>query len=131
MNQKQSLITAAILGALTVTIGAFGAHALRPALEAAGRLDTFETAVKYQMYHTLALFLTGLLQFHWFHPLFNRASLAFLLGTIVFSGSLYTLSLSGVTKFGAVAPLGGALLIAGWLFLALGITKNPAKNKKI
>lgn len=129
MNQKQSLITAAVLGALTVVIGAFGAHALRSALESAGRLDTFETAVKYQMYHVLAIFLTGLLQIHWPHKLFNRASLAFLLGIVVFSGSLYALSLSGVTKFGAVAPLGGALLIAGWLFLAAGIAKYPVNKK--
>ena len=129
MNQKQSLIIAALLGAVTVTIGAFGAHALRPSLEAAGRLETFETAVKYQMYHVLAIFLTGLLQFYWPHKLFDRASLFFLLGILIFSGSLYTLSLTGVTKLGAVAPIGGGAFITGWICLLVGVSKFPAKGK--
>ncbi|RDC62610.1 DUF423 domain-containing protein [Adhaeribacter pallidiroseus] len=125
MNYKQSLLIAALLGAITVAIGAFGAHALRPGLEAAGRLDTFETGVKYQMYHTLAIFLTGLLQIQRPHKLLNRASLFFLLGILIFSGSLYTLSLSGITKLGAFAPIGGVLLIVGWICLAFSIAKLP------
>ena len=119
---------AALLGALTVAIGAFGAHALRPSLEAAGRLDTFETGVKYQMYHVLAIFLTGLLQAYRPQKLLNRASLFFLLGILIFSGSLYTLSLSGITKLGAVAPIGGVLFIAGWISLFLGANKLPDTN---
>ncbi len=129
MNYKQSLQTAAILGALTVGIGAFGAHALRPGLEAAGRLDTFETGVKYQMYHALAIFLTGLLQAYRPHKLFNRASLFFLLGILIFSGSLYALSLTGITKLGAVAPVGGVLFIVGWISLLLGINKLSGLDK--
>lgn len=129
MNYKQSLLLAAILGALTVAIGAFGAHALRPGLEAAGRMETFETGVKYQMYHVLAIFLTGLLQAYQPHKFLNRASLLFLLGILIFSGSLYAISLSGITKLGAVAPIGGVLLIAGWISLALGIIKLPAVNR--
>jgi uncharacterized membrane protein YgdD (TMEM256/DUF423 family) len=129
MNYKQSLLIAALLGAITVAIGAFGAHALRPGLEAAGRLETFETGVKYQMYHTLAIFLTGLLQIQRPHKLFNRASLFFLLGILIFSGSLYALSLSGVTTLGAVAPIGGVLFIVGWISLMMGINKLPGLDK--
>ncbi len=125
MNQKQSLLIAALLGALTVMIGAFGAHALRSTLEAAGRLETFETAVKYQMYHTMAIFLIGLLQFHFPVKQLRTASLLLLLGILVFSGSLYVLCLSGITVLGAITPFGGILFIAGWLYLFLAITKMP------
>ncbi len=62
--QKIILLTATVLGGLSVGIGAFGAHALRATLEASGRLDTFETAVKYQFYHTLALLAIGILMYH-------------------------------------------------------------------
>ncbi|QMU28507.1 DUF423 domain-containing protein [Adhaeribacter radiodurans] len=129
MNQKQSLVTAAILGAITVMIGAFGAHALRPSLEAAGRLDTFETAVKYQMYHTLAILLIGLLQFHVPLKQLRVINLLFLLGILVFSGSLYVLCLTGITVLGAITPFGGVLFIAGWLYLAMAVAKIPAENR--
>ncbi|PSR52909.1 DUF423 domain-containing protein [Adhaeribacter arboris] len=129
MNQKQSLLTAALLGALTVMIGAFGAHALRPSLEAAGRLETFETAIKYQMYHTLTIFLIGLLQLHLPLKQLRTASLLLLLGIVVFSGSLYVLCLSGITVLGAVTPFGGVLFIAGWLYLFLAISKLPLQKQ--
>ena len=127
MNQKQSLIAAAWLGAFTVMIGAFGAHALRPTLEATGRLDTFETAVKYQMYHTLALFLVGLLQFHFSNKLVRTAGLFFLIGILIFSGTLYALCLTGITILGAITPIGGLFFIVGWLCLAISISKLANK----
>ena len=127
MNQKQSLIAAAWLGAFTVMIGAFGAHALRPTLEATGRLDTFETAVKYQMYHTLALFLVGLLQFHFSNKLVRTAGLFFLIGILIFSVTLYALCLTGITILGAITPIGGLFFIAGWLCLAISISKLANK----
>lgn len=127
MNPKQSLRLAALLGAVTVMIGAFGAHALRPALEAAGRLETFETAVKYQMYHTLALFLVGLLQLHLSHRLLRTAGLLFVLGILIFSGSLYMLCLTGIAILGAITPIGGVFFIAGWFCVLVAVSKIPVR----
>ncbi len=110
----------AILGALGVLVGAFGAHALKPALEAAGRSDTFGTAVKYQFYHALALVLVGILTQNATPAatkLYGWAGYAFLLGTIIFSGALYTICFTGIKAFGAVAPIGGVALIVGWVLL--------------
>ena len=112
----------AVLGLLGVALGAFGAHALRASLTASGRLDTFETAVKYQFYHALALVLVGML-LHLFgsNPaivrLLHWAGYSFLGGVLIFSGSLYVLCLTGVTWLGAITPIGGVALIAGWALL--------------
>lgn len=122
--QKFILISGSILGALSVMIGAFGAHALKQLLETSGRLETFETAVKYQIYHALALLLLGVLMFHWKHAYLNYAGYSFLIGVVIFSGSLYALCLSGITKFGMITPIGGLFLIAGWVFLLMGILKS-------
>lgn len=109
----------ALLGLLGVALGAFGAHALRNMLEATGRGDTFETAVKYQFYHAVALVLVGLL-LHTFgtNPtmvkLLNWAGYSFLGGVIIFSGSLYILCFTGITWLGAITPIGGLALIVGW-----------------
>lgn len=119
---KFFLQSGAILGLLGVAIGAFGAHGLRARLEAAGRMDTFETAVKYQFYHALALVLVGILMQQFAA---NPAALkglgysgySFLLGTLIFSGSLYVLCLSGITWLGAITPLGGVFMIIGWALL--------------
>jgi uncharacterized membrane protein YgdD (TMEM256/DUF423 family) len=108
----------ALSGLLAVAFGAFGAHALR------GRLDdyamgVFETAVQYHFYHTLALLAVGLLALHQPHTLLLRSSgWLFLLGLVLFSGSLYVLSLTGIKWLGAVTPLGGLAFIAGWACLA-------------
>ena len=122
--QKLFLLTGAVFGGLAVGIGAFGAHALKNMLESAGRIDTFETAVKYQFYHALALVLVGILMFNLKHSLFHYAGYSFSLGTIIFSGSLYILCFTGITKFGMITPLGGLFLIAGWVFLTFGILKT-------
>lgn len=121
--QKIVLVVASSLGALSVIIGAFGAHALRQTLESAGRMDTFETAVKYQFYHVFALLATGLLMSGNDSKLLDYASYSFMSGILIFSGSLYMLCLSGVTKWGAVTPFGGLFLIAGWILLLLAIYK--------
>ena len=108
----------ALSGLLAVTFGAFGAHALR------GRLDdyamgVFETAVQYHFYHALALVAVGLLALHHPHTALLRSSgWLFVLGLVVFSGSLYALSLSGIKWLGAITPLGGLAFIAGWACLA-------------
>ncbi|MFN4145382.1 MAG: DUF423 domain-containing protein [Runella sp.] len=116
----------AILGALGVALGAFGAHALKPTLEAAGRMETFETATKYQFYHALALILVGILLQNatveaskWY----QWSGYAFLAGVIVFSGALYAICFTGIKTFGAIAPIGGTLMIAGWVFLWLAVGK--------
>ncbi len=111
------------MGMLSVMIGAFGAHALKATLEATHRLETFETAVKYQFYHSLALILLGLLMVQFQHKAFNVAGYGFITGIIIFSGSLYALSLTGITKLGAITPLGGLAFIIGWGALAWGASK--------
>lgn len=105
------VVIGAVLGGIGVMAGAFGAHGLQDVLEPK-YLAIFETAVRYQMYHALALVGIGLL------PQACRstalAGWSMVTGTIVFSGSLYTLALSGVDQWGAVTPIGGMLLIVGW-----------------
>ncbi len=122
--QKTILIIGSLLGALSVIIGAFGAHALKGLLESTGRIETFETAVKYQFYHALALILLGILMFNLKHQFFEYAGYSFIIGTFIFSGSLYILCLTGITKFGMITPIGGLAMIAGWIFLMLGILKS-------
>ncbi|MCX2741838.1 DUF423 domain-containing protein [Pontibacter anaerobius] len=123
MTQKIILLIASALGALTVAIGAFGAHALAPILQASNRVDTFETAVKYQMYHTLALMAVGLLLFRVEQPALQVAAWCFFLGILIFSGSLYTLVLTGITWLGAITPIGGTLFIVGWGALFYAVLK--------
>ena len=124
MTQKTVLLTAALLGGLSVGIGAFGAHALRATLEAGGRLETFETAVKYQFYHTLALLAIGILMYHLPNKQLGYAAISMVVGIVIFSGSLYVLCLTGVRWWGAVTPLGGVALIVGWGLLFLGIYRS-------
>ena len=124
MTARLLLQLAALFGGLGVAIGAFGAHALHDMLAKASRLETFETAVRYQFYHVLALLAVGVL---WTaRPelrTLGTTGWLWLGGIVIFSGSLYTLCFTGITKLGAVAPLGGLLLMAGWLSLALAVRK--------
>ncbi len=120
---KRFLIMAAYLGALSVALGAFGAHALKDHLTQQ-ELNTFETAVRYQFYHVFALALTGLLYKGYPNKKLIYAGNCFQLGILFFSGSLYSLSLLGSTHFawiGAITPLGGIFFISAWILLALGI----------
>lgn len=124
MSHKLIIIIGSISGALSVILGAFGAHAFKDSLTASGRLDTFETAVKYQMYHSLALVLLGVLMLHFQHKFLGYASYSFLVGIVIFSGSLYLLCATGITKLGAITPIGGIFLIAAWILLAIGVSKS-------
>jgi uncharacterized membrane protein YgdD (TMEM256/DUF423 family) len=101
----------AVLALLAVAFGAFGAHALRE-IVTPERLQTFETGVRYQMYHALALLVMSVLplKHYW-------AAWLLLIGTLIFSGSLYLLVLTGIGVFGAITPLGGVLQIIGWVLL--------------
>ena len=124
MKQRVTLLAGALLGLLGVAFGAFGAHALKPMLEASGRTETYELAVRYQFYHSMALLIVGALQQFIHTQVLKFSSLFFLAGVLLFSGSLYTLSFTGYTALGMVTPIGGVLLIAGWVFLIYGILKG-------
>ena len=125
MNAKQILQLAGISGALAVGLGAFGAHSLEALLIQNGRLDPFQTAVNYHFYHTLALFGIGVLDS--VKPDWKGISFAawsMVLGILIFSGSLYVLSLTGITWLGAITPLGGLAFILGWSSLVYLSFKN-------
>ena len=120
---KLFLMIASISGALSVAIGAFGAHGLKKILEESGRMDTFETGVKYQFYHTIALFLVAILIEKMPFSQMHYAGWCFVVGIVIFSGSLYALCLSGITKLGAITPIGGLFFIVGWVLMALAAMK--------
>ena len=117
------LTIAAIFGGLSVAGGAFGAHALREKISDRS-LEIFETAARYQMYHALALLLVAILISRWENPpiILLVSGWLFIIGVVIFSGSLYTLSLTGIKSWGAVAPLGGLALMIGWGALAFAGT---------
>jgi uncharacterized membrane protein YgdD (TMEM256/DUF423 family) len=124
MNMKTTLITGIIMAALGVAIGAFGAHGLKEILAENNREETFELAVRYQFYHAFALLVTGVLMGHFSPQRLKYAALFFALGIVFFSGSLYILSLSGITVLGAVTPIGGVFFIVGWIVLLTGVVKK-------
>ena len=117
----------ALLGALcaflAVAAGAFGAHALRDRLSQES-LAIFETAARYQMYHALALLAAAWVVGRWPGSAAQAAGWLFAGGILVFSGSLYLLSLTGAQWLGAVTPLGGLALLAGWLALAWTVVRG-------
>ncbi len=106
-----------LLGALGVAAGAFGAHALRSRLTPE-MLGVFETGVRYHLIHALALLSVSWAATRWPGTATSAAGWLFLGGTVLFSGSLYALTLTGVRALGAITPFGGVALIAGWLTLA-------------
>lgn len=110
----------ALSALISVAAGAFGAHALRERLTPE-YLGVFETAARYQMYHALALLAVAWASSRWPGQLPQWAGWLFVAGTLLFSGSLYALALSGVRWVGAITPLGGMALLAGWLCLALSV----------
>ncbi len=117
----------AIFGLLSVVAGALAVHSLRGVLDA-GALNTFETAARFQMYHALALLATGLLAGRGTSRLISLAGGLFTAGIVIFSGSLYILALTGIGLFGAVAPVGGVSLIAGWTALVFGILGSKGRQ---
>ncbi len=108
---------------LAVGAGAFGAHALRTRLTSE-LLVAFETGVRYQMYHALGLLAVAWAATRWPVRAVRAAGWLFVAGTAVFSGSLYLLAFTGVRGWGAVTPLGGLALLAGWLALVIGVWKG-------
>ena len=123
MTARLAATIGALTGALAVILGAFGAHALRARLSP-GDLEIYETGVRYQMYHAFALLAAA-----WLiarnAPRAGTAAWLFVAGIVVFSGSLYLLVATGQRWWGAVTPVGGLCLIAGWLLLALAAFRMP------
>jgi uncharacterized membrane protein YgdD (TMEM256/DUF423 family) len=114
------LVLSGASGFVAVAAGAFGAHALKTRLPA-DLLGAFETGARYQMYHALALGLVAFGRGRVTSALWDWSGWMFLLGTLLFSGSLYVLALTGTRAWGAVTPLGGLALLAGWaLFVIAG-----------
>jgi uncharacterized membrane protein YgdD (TMEM256/DUF423 family) len=120
---------AALLAALAVALGAFGAHGLKKIVPPE-TVATFQTGVQYQMYHALALLMVALIFDKLSPKLMNRAAVCFITGIILFSGSLYLLTILkatdtvGLQGIGAVTPIGGLFFIAGWLFLVFSAVKK-------
>ena len=114
------LTIAAIFGGLSVAGGAFGAHALREKISERS-LEIFDTGARYQMYHALALLLVAMLMSSLDSPPTTLlvSGWLFIIGVVIFSGSLYAISLTGIKSLGAVAPLGGLALMLGWAALAV------------
>ncbi|WP_016949928.1 DUF423 domain-containing protein [Anabaena sp. PCC 7108] len=114
------LTVAAIFGGLSVAGGAFGAHALREKISERS-LEIFDTGARYQMYHALALLLIAILMSRLESPPTTLvvSGWLFIVGVVIFSGSLYAISLTGIKSLGAIAPLGGIALMAGWGVLAI------------
>lgn len=109
-------LTGAVFGLLAVVLGAFGSHSLKDVLDA-DALAVYETAVRYQMYHALALLALGWLEASSRTPWFRWAGSLFVAGTVLFSGSLFAWTVTGTPWLGAVTPLGGLLLVLGWACL--------------
>jgi uncharacterized membrane protein YgdD (TMEM256/DUF423 family) len=122
MTNKQMLLTGAILGLLSVVLGAFGAHALEPRLTANGRVDTYELAVRYQFFHALAFLFAGL----WTGQSTWAGAHAWLAGVILFCGSLYALAItnSKAPYIVFATPIGGVMFIIGWISLIVAIVKR-------
>ena len=112
------MFVGAVMGAVGVAIGAFGAHGLRGRLSAE-MLAVFETGVRYQMYHALALMALAALSDRLNGRLIEAAGWLFVAGIVLFSGSLYLLAVTGVTVLGAITPIGGVAFLAGWACLVL------------
>jgi uncharacterized membrane protein YgdD (TMEM256/DUF423 family) len=120
---KLFLLAGALLGGLGVAAGSFGAHGLKHLLDATGRADNWETAVRYCLYHALAMLViavaTALPQAGpTTHSLLKAAGWCLLVGTVIFSGCLAALALTGVKILGAIVPIGGVLFLVGWALLA-------------
>jgi len=112
-----------ISGALAVMLGAFGAHALKAKLSDK-MLANWMTGVEYHFYHTFAILAVGLIAMHVQPRLLSASGWAFVIGIVLFSGSLYVMALTGITKLGAITPIGGLAFIIGWILLAVAVIKG-------
>lgn len=127
---RRYLLTGSLTAAIAVALGAFGAHGLKQVV-APETVATFQTGVQYQFYHALALLLTGIIYERYSNLFIKRAGFCFITGIVLFSGSLYLLTVLkatetvGLNGIGIITPFGGLFFIAGWLFLFAGILRKP------
>ncbi len=120
------VILGALMAFLSVALGAFGAHGLQGKLSAE-MLDIYQTGVQYHMIHALGLILIGLLAGLWGSGTWlNAAGWALLTGIIIFSGSLYMLSMTGIKWLGAITPIGGVAFLIGWILVVVAAAKGSA-----
>jgi uncharacterized membrane protein YgdD (TMEM256/DUF423 family) len=131
------LFIGALLGGLAVAAGAFGAHGLDSHFSQGGLtadesrlLEVWETAARYQMFHALALLAVGMATARHCGLAINVAGATMTLGTLIFSGCLYALVLSGVKVLGAIVPVGGVLMIVGWVALAVAVWRLPDSSRQ-
>lgn len=121
---KWILVTGGILSGLSVLVGAFGAHSLKAILDA-NSMGWIDTGVEYQSTHALALIACGLLPYS---RNVNRTAVIFCMGIILFSGSLYLMALTGIRTLGIVTPVGGVLLLLGWLSFCWSVLRLPSNK---
>lgn len=124
MNARSIIVTGAIFLTIAVAMGAFGAHIVQDILSP-DRFDVYQTAVEYHFYHALGLILLGIISYQlpqnkWL----SLSGYCLISGIIIFSGSLYVLTLTDTGWLGAITPLGGIAFILGWIFLAIGVAKD-------
>ena len=130
---KGFIRTAAIIGSLSVALGAFAAHALKETISDYA-VNIFETGVRYQFYHVFALLAAGILYKEFHNKFIKWSGIFFIAGIILFSGSLYCLTyikgavMPGYNWIGAITPIGGLAFILGWLFLFIGCFKKSMVN---
>jgi len=130
---KGFIRSAALLCALAVGLGAFGSHGLRAILTDRD-LATFDTAVRYQFYHSFALLITGILFREFTHRYLRWAGRLFVYGIIIFSGSLYLLTfmramnVNGFLWLGAITPIGGLCFVVGWIMMAIAVVKRGQRS---
>jgi len=128
-NTKTFMIIGSFMMALTIAIGAFGAHGLKPYLDEYST-DIYQKAVSYQFYNTLGLFFLSFIAY--LLPVSTKITKAFyfiLFGTLIFSFSLYTLALTKIMWLGAITPIGGTLMIIGWVLCGYTIIKDLEVQK--
>jgi uncharacterized membrane protein YgdD (TMEM256/DUF423 family) len=127
MTPRLAIVTASLLMAVAVALGAFGAHALKARIPP-DMLSVWQTAVTYHAWHALALLLTGVLMQNMPGSVSLRyAAWLFIAGIVLFAGSLYLLALGGPKAFGVITPLGGVAFIAGWVTLAIGALRTVSE----
>ncbi len=117
ISKETILKTGIIFALLTVAIGAFGAHGLSEILNNNSKLETFKTGVLYQLFHSVAIIICGILYDSYESKKIRISFLLFTVGILLFSGSLYILSITNIGIFGAITPIGGILFIVGWFYL--------------
>jgi uncharacterized membrane protein YgdD (TMEM256/DUF423 family) len=124
MDERRTFAAGAVIAGLAVALGAFGAHGLEGKLDARA-LHSWETAARYQMFHGLALLATSYAMSR--YGVGKWASIAFVVGCVVFSGTLYGYALGGPRILGAITPLGGLSFMIGWAVLAISVLRSPTR----